>query len=125
MLPRLANRLQNLTSRSTAPLIRKMTTQNSKETFQGLPVIPDQPYTVNSPRRVAQAHIAIEVEEGVGMRVRRSIGTSRLRNLTPFLMLDHFDSSFGSTSDAGAPDHPHRVCKCTTNGAEVSYGGSC
>ncbi|KAF2020311.1 hypothetical protein BU24DRAFT_366187, partial [Aaosphaeria arxii CBS 175.79] len=42
------------------------------------------------------------------MRVRRSIGTSQLRNLTPFLMLDHLDSRLGSAGNAGAPDHPHR-----------------
>lgn len=77
-------------------------------TFQGLPVIPDEPYTTSSPRKIAQVIHAIEVEEGAGMRVRRSIGTSLLQNLTPFLMLDHFSSAFGGAADAGAPDHPHR-----------------
>jgi redox-sensitive bicupin YhaK (pirin superfamily) len=77
-------------------------------TFQGLPVIPDEPYTTTSPRKIAQVVHAVEVEEGAGMRVRRSIGLSRLRNLTSFLMLDHFSSDFGGDADAGAPDHPHR-----------------
>lgn len=36
--------------------------------------------------------------------VRRSIGTPKLRNFTPFLMLDHFAVPPG----AGFPDHPHR-----------------
>ncbi|KAF2631358.1 hypothetical protein BU25DRAFT_418172 [Macroventuria anomochaeta] len=76
--------------------------------FQGLPVIPDEPYTTTSPRKIAQVIHAAEVEEGAGMRVRRSIGTPRLRNFTPFLILDHFDSSFGGAAEAGAPDHPHR-----------------
>lgn len=77
-------------------------------TFHGLPVIPDEPYTTTSPRKIAKTIHAIEVEEGAGMRVRRSIGLSALRNLTPFLMLDHFSTSFGGPADAGAPDHPHR-----------------
>lgn len=47
---------------------------------------------------------AIEQAEGAGARVRRSIGTPQLRNLTPFLMLDHFTIKPG----AGFPDHPHR-----------------
>ena len=36
--------------------------------------------------------------------MRRSIGTAKLRNFSPFLMLDHFTVSPG----AGFPDHPHR-----------------
>jgi hypothetical protein len=36
--------------------------------------------------------------------LRRSIGTAKLRNFSPFLMLDHFTIGKG----AGFPDHPHR-----------------
>lgn len=36
--------------------------------------------------------------------MRRSIGTAKLRNFSPFLMLDHFTIYPG----AGFPDHPHR-----------------
>ena len=36
--------------------------------------------------------------------MRRSIGTAKLRNFSPFLMLDHFTIHPG----AGFPDHPHR-----------------
>lgn len=57
-----------------------------------------------TPRAVAKAVPAFEQSEGVGARVRRSIGTSAVRNFTPFLMLDHFSVS----PDAGFPDHPHR-----------------
>ncbi|KAI9787386.1 MAG: hypothetical protein M1816_007519 [Peltula sp. TS41687] len=57
-----------------------------------------------TPRPIAQTLLAVEQSEGVGARVRRSIGTSQLRNLSPFLMLDHFSVSPG----AGFPDHPHR-----------------
>lgn len=56
------------------------------------------------PRTVAKAVPAFEQSEGVGARVRRSIGTMAMRNFTPFLMLDHFNVS----PDAGFPDHPHR-----------------
>lgn len=38
--------------------------------------------------------------KGVGARVRRSIGSPNLRNLTPFLMLDHFHVSKGAVSDS-------------------------
>ncbi|KAI6039030.1 RmlC-like cupin domain-containing protein [Pisolithus marmoratus] len=55
-------------------------------------------------RSVIKKVLAIETAEGVGARVRRSIGSMNLRNLTPFLMLDHFHVSKG----AGFPDHPHR-----------------
>ncbi|KAK3304102.1 RmlC-like cupin domain-containing protein [Chaetomium strumarium] len=56
------------------------------------------------PRAIRQTFLAIEQSEGAGATVRRSIGTPRLRNLSPFLMLDHFSVSPG----AGFPDHPHR-----------------
>ncbi|KAI9880324.1 MAG: hypothetical protein M1830_004203 [Pleopsidium flavum] len=55
-------------------------------------------------RAIRQAFLAVEQSEGVGARVRRSIGTAKLRNFSPFLMLDHFSISPG----AGFPDHPHR-----------------
>jgi hypothetical protein len=55
-------------------------------------------------RTVTKVVKAIEQAEGVGARVRRTIGTRNLRNLSPFLMLDHFSVPYG----AGFPDHPHR-----------------
>ena len=55
-------------------------------------------------RAIRQVFLAIEQSEGAGARVRRSIGTPKLRNFSPFLMLDHFTVSPG----AGFPDHPHR-----------------
>lgn len=56
------------------------------------------------PRTIQKAFLATEQSEGAGARVRRSIGTPNLRNLSPFLMLDHASVSPG----AGFPDHPHR-----------------
>ena len=55
-------------------------------------------------RAIRQAFLAVEQSEGAGARVRRSIGSSKLRNFSPFLMLDHFAAPPG----AGFPDHPHR-----------------
>ncbi|CAG7845894.1 Pirin-like protein [Serendipita indica DSM 11827] len=55
-------------------------------------------------RSIVKKVYAAETSEGVGATVRRSIGSMSLRNLSPFLMLDHFDLSRGG----GFPDHPHR-----------------
>lgn len=55
-------------------------------------------------RAIQKSYLAREQSEGAGATVRRSIGVPQLRNLTPFLMLDHFSVSPG----AGFPDHPHR-----------------
>jgi len=54
-------------------------------------------------RNVVRKVLAVETPEGAGALVRRSIGSKSLRNLTPFLMLDHFHVEQG-----GFPDHPHR-----------------
>lgn len=54
-------------------------------------------------RQIAKSFLAIEQSEGHGARVRRSIGNHAVRNLSPFLMLDHLTSGNG-----GFPDHPHR-----------------
>ena len=62
------------------------------------------PANMSIPRAIRQAFLAIEQAEGAGARVRRSIGTAKLRNFSPFLMLDHFTIHPG----AGFPDHPHR-----------------
>jgi hypothetical protein len=72
-------------------------------------------------RSVVKKVFAQEQEEGVGARVRRSIGSQGLRNLTPFLMLDHFQVGKGAGEHcderrpnrnlrncAGFDDHPHR-----------------
>src|SRR5277367_2337066 len=56
------------------------------------------------PRLIRTTLLAREQSEGAGAVVRRSVGTPKLRHLTPFLMLDHFRVPPG----AGFPDHPHR-----------------
>ncbi|KAH6995370.1 RmlC-like cupin domain-containing protein [Ilyonectria destructans] len=55
-------------------------------------------------RAISTIFAAAEQAEGAGARVRRSIGSRRMRNFSPFLMLDHM----GENNGAGFPDHPHR-----------------
>jgi hypothetical protein len=59
-------------------------------------------------RTIRQRVSAFEVTEGAGVTVHRSIGTPALKNLDPFLMLDHFGSDDPDEYIAGFPDHPHR-----------------
>ncbi len=59
-------------------------------------------------RTIRQRVPAFEVTEGAGVTVHRSIGTPALKNLDPFLMLDHFGSDDPDEYIAGFPEHPHR-----------------
>ncbi|KAG0085061.1 hypothetical protein BGZ93_010367 [Podila epicladia] len=61
-------------------------------------------------RSIAQAVLSEEQAEGVGARVRRSIGRPELRNHDPFLMLDEFNVD----KNGGFPDHPHRGFETVT-----------
>lgn len=95
---------------SQKPLYGPSTRPTSNSTsFFGLPLVPptffapQKPTNMTVPRAIRQSFLAIEQSEGVGARVRRSIGSSKLRNFSPFLMLDHFNVASG-----GFPDHPHR-----------------
>jgi len=51
---------------------------------------------------------ALGTSDGAGVSLRRSLGTPALKNLDPFLMLDHFGSDKPDEYIAGFPDHPHR-----------------
>ena len=59
-------------------------------------------------RKVKQIVKPVAVTEGAGVTVHRTIGTPELRNLDPFLTLDHFSSDDPDDYIAGFPDHPHR-----------------
>ncbi|RYO37567.1 hypothetical protein AA0111_g2088 [Alternaria arborescens] len=112
MFSRIAQSFKKETAPPTSKIHRSTRNMSSKPStttmFRGLPVIPDETYTTNTPRKISKSFLAAEVEEGVGMRVRRGIGLARLPHLSPFIMLDHFNSTFGNDMDASAPDHPHR-----------------
>ncbi len=103
---------QELTSLMTSTSQKNTSTDpaTTSSSFPGLPIVPPQdpslttPANMSVPRAIRQAFLAIQQSEGAGARVRRSIGTPKLRNLSPFLMLDHFHVAPG----AGFPDHPHR-----------------
>lgn len=99
-----------LTSSTQHDTTATMSSASTSSAFPGLPVVPPQDPSLNAPanesvpRAINKAFLAMETAEGVGATVRRSIGTPKLRNFSPFLMLDHFSISPG----AGFPDHPHR-----------------
>jgi redox-sensitive bicupin YhaK (pirin superfamily) len=59
-------------------------------------------------RPIQQQINAIAVSEGAGVTVHRTLGTPALKNLDPFLMLDHFGSDDPEQYIAGFSDHPHR-----------------
>lgn len=61
-------------------------------------------------RTVAKTILSVEQAEGVGARVRRSVGGAQLRSLDPFLLLDEFKVK----APAGFPDHPHRGFETVT-----------
>ncbi|KAJ6667561.1 hypothetical protein lerEdw1_016682 [Lerista edwardsae] len=61
-------------------------------------------------RKVIKTVLSKEQAEGVGARVRRSIGRPELKNLDPFLLLDEFKGG----KPAGFPDHPHRGFETVT-----------
>ena len=139
--------MQSLFGTKTLNTLSKNLKQNSKtvssmasqSTFVGLPVIPPSDPSLNAsspkPRGIQNVLEAREQSEGAGARVRRSIGTPGLRNLSPFLMctpppppsfpsrplpspLNHVRVNtnqffcrldhFNTPVGAGFPDHPHR-----------------
>jgi hypothetical protein len=99
MLSRLSNLSKRIVPTSTF-FNNTRTMTNTTTMFRGLPVIPDEPLTTAAPRKIAKSFLAVEQSEGAGARVRRSVGTPKLRNFSPFLMLDHFAIPPG----AGFPD---------------------
>ena len=61
-------------------------------------------------KSVTTTVLSVEQDEGVGARVRRSVGRQELQNLDPFLLLDEFKGE----QPAGFPDHPHRGFETVT-----------
>lgn len=51
---------------------------------------------------------AVATREGAGVTVHRTVGSSTLRELDPFLLLDQISSDQPEDYIAGFPSHPHR-----------------
>ena len=56
----------------------------------------------------------IETSDGAGVKLKRSIGTSAINYLDPFLLLDEFGSENKDDYMAGFPPHPHRGIETVT-----------
>lgn len=61
-----------------------------------------------TPRQLTQIVEGLPASDGAGVELMRVIGQPRLRELDPFLMLDHFHSDRPDDYIAGFPPHPHR-----------------
>jgi len=71
-------------------------------------------HAVHPPRHVTRLVRGQPTSDGAGVRLTRVIGTQQLRNLDPFLMLDHFGSEESADYIGGFPDHPHRGFETVT-----------
>jgi len=69
---------------------------------------------VDQIRKVSQIITPIQVLEGAGVLLKRSIATRTLDYLDPFLLLDHFGSNNPDDYLAGLPMHPHRGIETVT-----------
>jgi len=65
-------------------------------------------------REVGRKVVGQPTSDGAGVRMTRVIGTPRLDNFDPFLLLDEFRSDDPNDYIGGFPDHPHRGFETVT-----------
>ncbi len=66
------------------------------------------------PRKIARIIEPRTVMEGAGVKLIRSIATSELDHVDPFLLFDHFGSKDPADYIKGFPLHPHRGIETVT-----------
>jgi redox-sensitive bicupin YhaK (pirin superfamily) len=66
------------------------------------------------PRNIFKIVAPQTVIEGAGVRLKRSIATTALDHLDPFLLFDHFGSPDPADYVKGFPMHPHRGIETVT-----------
>lgn len=65
-------------------------------------------------RQIHQLIPARRASDGAGVRIQRSLGSSKATRVDPFLMLDEFGSDSADDYIGGFPPHPHRGFETVT-----------
>lgn len=63
---------------------------------------------VSTDRRIVYRSSGMPTQDGAGVKLTRLVGTPKLPDLDPILMLDTFRSDNPNDYVAGFPEHPHR-----------------
>ncbi|HEX7725853.1 MAG TPA: pirin family protein [Rhizomicrobium sp.] len=63
---------------------------------------------VSADRRIVYRSSGMPTQDGAGVKLTRLVGTPKLPDLDPILMLDTFRSDNPNDYVAGFPEHPHR-----------------